>query len=139
MSDDGKPFEIFAALGKAGGNDSAMAEAVSRMVSLTLRSGIDPKESIEQLKGITDVPAWNEGELIRSVPDAIANVLEKIYKQENEPKLSISEITDADVISEETDSNFKSMLQGETCPECPSILAFEEGCQKCYSCGYSKC
>jgi ribonucleoside-diphosphate reductase alpha chain len=139
MSDDGKPFEIFAALGKAGGNDSAMAEAVSRMVSLTLRSGIDPKESIEQLKGITDVPAWNEGELIRSVPDAIANVLEKIYESENEPKLSISEITDADVISEETDSNFKSMLQGETCPECPSILAFEEGCQKCYSCGYSKC
>ena len=139
MSDDGKPFEIFAALGKAGGNDSAMAEAVSRMVSLTLRSGIDPKESIEQLKGITDVPAWNEGELIRSVPDAIANVLEKIYESANEPKLSISEITDADVISEETDSNFKSMLQGETCPECPSILAFEEGCQKCYSCGYSKC
>ena len=45
----------------------------------------------------------------------------------------------ADVISEEADSNLKSMLQGETCPECPSILAFEEGCQKCYSCGYSKC
>ena len=43
MSEDGKPFELFAALGKAGGNDSAMAEALSRMVSLTLRSGVDPK------------------------------------------------------------------------------------------------
>ena len=140
MSEDGKPFEIFAALGKAGGNDSAMAEAVSRMVSLTLRSGIDPKASIEQLKGITDVPAWNEGELIRSVPDAIANVLEKIYepKKESTP-LSINELNDETLISENKNSDIANVLQGETCPECPSTLAFEEGCQKCYSCGYSKC
>ena len=140
MSEDGKPFEIFAALGKAGGNDSAMAEAVSRMVSLTLRSGIDPKASIEQLKGITDVPAWNEGELIRSVPDAIANVLEKIYepKKESTP-LSINELNDETIISENKNIDIANVLQGETCPECPSTLAFEEGCQKCYSCGYSKC
>ncbi|MBM02007.1 MAG: ribonucleoside-diphosphate reductase, adenosylcobalamin-dependent [Chloroflexi bacterium] len=139
MSEDGKPFEIFAALGKAGGNDSAMAEAVSRMVSLTLRSGIDPKESIEQLKGITDVPAWNEGELIRSVPDAIANVLEKIYEPKKESTLSITDLTETTLVSENQDSNISNILQGETCPECPEILAFEEGCQKCYSCGYSKC
>ena len=140
MSEDGKPFEIFAALGKAGGNDSAMAEAVSRMVSLTLRSGIDPKASIEQLKGITDVPAWNEGELIRSVPDAIANVLEKIYEPKKEPSpLSITELNDDTLMSENKDSNITSALQSETCPECKSNLAFEEGCQKCYSCGYSKC
>jgi len=139
MSEDGKPFEIFAALGKAGGNDSAMAEAVSRMVSLTLRSGIDPKESIEQLKGITDVPAWNEGELIRSVPDAIANVLEKIYEPKKESTLSITDLTETTLVSENEDSKISNILQGETCPECPGILAFEEGCQKCYSCGYSKC
>lgn len=139
MSEDGKPFEIFAALGKAGGNDSAMAEAVSRMVSLTLRSGIDPKESIEQLKGITDVPAWNEGELIRSVPDAIANVLEKIYEPKKESTLSIADLTETTLVSENEDSKISNILQGETCPECPEILAFEEGCQKCYSCGYSKC
>ena len=139
MSEDGKPFEIFAALGKAGGNDSAMAEAVSRMVSLTLRSGIDPKESIEQLKGITDVPAWNEGELIRSVPDAIANVLEKIYEPKKESTLSIADLTETTLVSENEDSKISNILQGETCPECPGILAFEEGCQKCYSCGYSKC
>ena len=141
MSEDGKPFELFAALGKAGGNDSAMAEALSRMVSLTLRSGVDPKDSIEQLKGITDVPAWNEGELIRSVPDAIANVLEKIYQPKNEQQISIS----SDSAEETTDQvksvsqDVSSILQAETCPECPATLAFEEGCQKCYSCGFSKC
>ena len=144
-TEEGKPFEIFAALGKAGGNDSAMAEAVSRMVSLTLRSGIDPKETIEQLKGITDVPAWNEGELIRSVPDAIANVLEKIYESQNESQLSIPDINKSAVLSDIQNNNdisntkMDEVLKSEICPECPSALAFEEGCQKCYSCGYSKC
>tara|TARA_E500000331_G_scaffold19335_1_gene17067 strand:- start:1263 stop:3644 length:2382 start_codon:yes stop_codon:yes gene_type:complete len=140
MSEDGKPFELFAALGKAGGNDSAMAEAVSRMVSLTLRSGLDPRESIEQLKGITDVPAWNEGELIRSVPDAIANVLEKIYQPKNEPQISIS--TEAEVVDDSklvNQENLTNILQADICPECPEAMVYEEGCQKCYSCGYSKC
>ena len=140
MSEDGKPFELFAALGKAGGNDSAMAEAVSRMVSLTLRSGIDPRESIEQLKGITDVPAWNEGELIRSVPDAIANVLEKIYQPKNEPQISIS--SETEVVDDSKMANMENIaniLQADICPECPEAMVYEEGCQKCYSCGYSKC
>ena len=141
MSEDGKPFELFAALGKAGGNDSAMAEALSRMVSLTLRSGVDPRDSIKQLKGITDVPAWNEGELIRSVPDAIANVLEKIYQPKNEQQISISSETEAETVDEmkSVSQDVSSILQAETCPECPATLAFEEGCQKCYSCGFSKC
>ena len=81
MSKEGYPFEVFATHGKAGGNDAAMAEAVSRMVSLSLRSGIDPKDVIFQLKGISDVPAWDEGELIRSVPDAIALVLERVVSE----------------------------------------------------------
>ena len=73
-----KPFEIFTTHGKAGGNDAAMAEAVSRVASLCLRSGLDPKEIIEQLRGITDIPAWDEGNLVRSVPDALAMVLDKV-------------------------------------------------------------
>ena len=77
MSSDNRPFEVFATHGKAGGNDAAMAEAVSRMASLALRSGIDPVDVSEQLRGITDVPAWDEGEMIRSVPDAIASVLDQ--------------------------------------------------------------
>ena len=60
---------------KPGGNDAAMAEAVSRMVSLSLRSAVDPKDVVKQLRGITDMPAWDQGQLIRSVPDAIALVL----------------------------------------------------------------
>ena len=69
---DDKPFEVFTALGKAGGCDSANLEAVSRLVSLALRSGIDPEQIISHLRGITCCPAWDDGVLIRSAPDAWA-------------------------------------------------------------------
>ena len=156
-----KPFEIFTTHGKAGGNDAAMAEAVSRVASLCLRSGLDPKEVISQLRGITDIPAWDEGTLVRSVPDALATVLDKVVS--NETKEIFSEATQKSIFSSEdnkvtkTENIQSSMLNfGETekvtvsvpsnnmplpnCPDCDvGTLAFEEGCQKCYSCGYSKC
>ena len=157
-----KPFEIFTTHGKAGGNDAAMAEAVSRVASLCLRAGLDPKEVISQLRGITDLPAWDEGTLVRSVPDALATVLDKVTS--NETKEIFSEATQKSIFSSEdknvtnTENIQSSMLDfGEekkkvtvkvpinnmplpNCPDCDvGTLAFEEGCQKCYSCGYSKC
>ena len=61
-----------------------MAEAVSRMVSLSLRSAVDPKDVVKQLRGITDMPAWDQGQLIRSVPDAIALVLDDVIAADTE-------------------------------------------------------
>ena len=160
MSKD-KPFEVFTTHGKAGGNDAAMAEAVSRIVSLCLRSGIDPKEVIKQLRGITDIPAWDEGNLIRSVPDALAMVLEKITSDkkdnitnEGTQESMFSERTKSKKLEESTQPTMINLPEDETvtvkvtsgnnitqkCPDCEiGNLAFEEGCQKCYSCGYSKC
>ena len=157
-----KPFEIFTTHGKAGGNDAAMAEAVSRVASLCLRSGLDPKEIIEQLRGITDIPAWDEGNLVRSVPDALAMVLDKVVTDKDSNV--INEATQKSIFSiqeEKTSSNQATMISVDdntkktntvsvsvssnngimsNCPDCEvGTLAFEEGCQKCYSCGYSKC
>ena len=156
-----KPFEIFTTHGKAGGNDAAMAEAVSRVSSLCLRSGLDPKEIIEQLRGITDIPAWDEGNLVRSVPDALAMVLEKVVS--NNSSSVINEATQKSMFSINNSESQSSMItvdekkkivkdtisvsvpanaaaSMQNCPECDvGNLAFEEGCQKCYSCGYSKC
>ena len=103
-----KPFEIFTTHGKAGGNDAAMAEAVSRVSSLCLRSGLDPKEIIEQLRGITDIPAWDEGNLVRSVPDALAMVLDKVVTNKS-----------SNVISEATQ---KSMFNVTDNAQQPSII-----------------
>lgn len=156
-----KPFEIFTTHGKAGGNDAAMAEAVSRVASLCLRSGLDPKEVISQLRGITDLPAWDEGTLVRSVPDALATVLDKVLSDET--KSLFSEGTQKSIFSvdeksvkdsedlqstmlnvKETNNVSVSVTSNNSalpnCPDCEvGNLAFEEGCQKCYSCGYSKC
>ena len=72
-----RPFEVLGRLGKAGACDTAQLEAISRLVSLALRCGIDPKEIVDTLRGINCCPAWDEGTLVRSDPDAIALVLER--------------------------------------------------------------
>ena len=77
FDEEKSPFEVFSNLGKAGGCDSAQLEAISRLTSLALRSGIDPEDVIDQLRGITCCPAWNEGELVKSGPDAVALVLSR--------------------------------------------------------------
>jgi len=163
MASDGRPFEVFATHGKAGGNDAAMAEAVSRMASLSLRSGIDPVDVSEQLRGITDVPAWDEGEMIRSVPDAIASVLDRINNEATalptQEQLGEAESSQAGMFSRPTPVEIGlptaqavpmmgqeqkvavpvGAQAGELCPECSSTVAHVEGCLKCFSCGYSKC
>ena len=69
--------EVFTAIGKAGGTVAAQTEAISRLISLALRSGIDPNSIINQLKGISGPnPTWEDGQLILSTPDAIGRALE---------------------------------------------------------------
>ena len=154
MSDDGRPFEVFATHGKAGGNDAAMAEAVSRMVSLSLRSAVDPKDVVTQLRGITDMPAWDQGQLIRSVPDAIALVLDEVIAESKlQPddagqltmlerptakELGMPSAQPIDVMSSPI-RDMAAILNAGMCPDCQSTLAHEEGCVKCYVCGFSKC
>ena len=145
-SKDGKPFEVFTNHGKAGGNDSAMAEALSRTISLALRSGVRPQEIIIQLKGITDAPFWDNGTMICSVPDAIAKVLEDISKKEGATEVGTIDSNQSNMfvppsIQEVAASEFQiaSVASIDRCPDCSSTLAHEEGCAKCYSCGYSKC
>ena len=75
LDEHGQPFEVFATTGKAGTCDSALTEAVTRLVSLALRSGVDPGEVVRQLRGITCHPFVDEGVTTNSGPDAIAVVL----------------------------------------------------------------
>ena len=80
--DEFGPFEVFSQLGKAGGFFGAQTEAICRMISLALRSGIFIHDVIEQLKGIRGPdPVFHNGERILSLPDAIANVLENHIKR----------------------------------------------------------
>lgn len=154
FTSDGHPFELFTNHGKAGGNDSAMAEALSRMISLGLRTGVSPTDVIDQLINIVDVPVWDRGRQILSVPDAIAKVM--LEHAATPPKGTLAPGVDPvqtalleppksnEVGMPQSDSTgnvaSKARVTTESCPECfnPN-MAYEEGCLKCYTCGYSKC
>ena len=154
---EGSPFEVFSALGKAGGCDSAQLEAISRLVSLSLRSGIDPEAVMEQLRGITCCPAWDRGVLVRSAPDAVALSLENALRQ-GSPREAVQLKLAG---SREVEAAWPGMLEGHTngngalpqgasshgnspnernrCPDCNGTLAFQEGCLLCSSCGWNRC
>jgi ribonucleoside-diphosphate reductase alpha chain len=117
--------EVFSSLGKAGGCASAQLEGISRLISLTLRSGIDISSISKQLRAIRcPSVSWEQGRLVLSCADAIASVLEKYTGEETAVH---SEIVD-------TTNNWTAQ-----CPECGNFLVFQEGCHICPSCGYTKC
>jgi len=119
---DGKPFEVFATIGRSGRSITAKAEAIGRLVSLALRSGIDVRDVVKQLKGIGgEHPVFQKKGLLLSIPDAVAWVLENRYLQ--------GDMIDADDKS----------LDRPKCPECGQKLYFQEGCFVCHACGYTKC
>jgi ribonucleoside-diphosphate reductase alpha chain len=122
---DGQPFEVFATIGKSGRSTTAKTEAIGRLVSLALRSGVKVDKIINQLKGIGgEYPIFQDGGLVLSIPDAISRVLEKAYitgdKAQKQHKTEYS-------------------LMGEKCPECGQTISFEEGCMMCHFCGFNKC
>jgi len=143
--------EVFTTIGKAGGNAAAQSEAISRLISLALRSGIDPNAIVKQLKGISGPnPTWEDGRLILSTPDAIGKALDDYLKEggENnqasdrnleEKKTPITMATTEEVndLDEQvTDFTFKNI---STCPDCGSSVMHEAGCVTCPGCGFSKC
>ncbi len=118
---DGKPFEVFATIGKSGRSITAKAEAIGRLVSLALRSGVHVRDVVAQIKGIGgEHPVFRGKGLLLSIPDAIAWVLEQRYLKD--------EVVDT-----------VSDLAASCCPECGERLVFQEGCLICPACGFSRC
>ena len=121
--------EVFTQMGKSGGCAASNAEAVSRLVSLALRSGIDPSSIVEQLRGIRcPIPTWHEGEMVLSCADAIARILEK----------AIKEVAGAEM-QQQISYTGLDMGYCPQCPDCGGIMENEGGCSVCKVCGYSKC
>jgi ribonucleoside-diphosphate reductase alpha chain len=129
--------EVFTAIGKAGGTVAAQTEAISRLISLALRSGIDPNSIINQLKGISGPnPTWEDGQLILSTPDAIGRALETFVNGDSPSQEKKSQFE----IAEEKSSRGKAGQYGQDCNECDgSGIVNEGGCLVCKDCGWSKC
>jgi len=152
---EGEPFEVLATIGKSGGMLESLLEGMSRMVSASLRAGMDVGEIIEQLRGIRSPKiGYDNGEPIQSIPDGIAKVLvrhtgeepwlddspsQKISKSDGGTK-PVSKNMGAPDDTTELSKNLSGTTDAEPCPECSNMtLKMEEGCKTCQTCGWSAC
>jgi ribonucleoside-diphosphate reductase alpha chain len=160
-SDEQGPLEVFINVGKAGSDIAALAEALGRLVSLNLRilsplSQVDRTKVIaEQLRSIGGSRSVGFGaQQVRSMPDAVARALEmhmaslqKEAEQLSEPAPTANGYRqnhhdgEGDPQQEISPLPLSGLsVTGNLCPECGcNTMVFEEGCKKCYGCGYSEC
>jgi len=150
--DKGQPFEVFMSLGKAGGALMADVEAIGRLISLALRSGVPLPEIYRQLRGISSDRAHGLGpNKVLSVPDAIGIAIEKWMQDKQGVQQDLLEGTrsetpaTSEIVRGITGDAALSARRGPdqdfigACPDCGSQLAFIEGCAKCHVCGFSEC
>jgi ribonucleoside-diphosphate reductase alpha chain len=165
--DRGQPFEMFVTLGKAGGAAMADVEAMGRLISLALRSGIPIMELHRQLRGIaSDRPIGLGPNKVLSVPDAIGIAIEMWWREKQGVQ---QELLPPPIVRGATPTppdpmpivatgpasappaangaqaelslgmvNTPQAFMG-TCPDCGSQLEYAEGCVKCHVCGFSEC
>jgi len=145
---DGKPFEVFINVGKAGTDVSALAEALGRLVSGFFRTSSTTEDAvgelIAQLGGIGGSRSVGFGKnKIGSIPDAVAKVLaeEFGYSQYKASEENGNTNNSDDEKSEYVKNNPYGISSNvDMCPECGNYSFIrEEGCVKCHDCGYSVC
>ncbi len=120
---NGRPVEVFTTMGKSGHETMAFTEAMGRLISLALRSGVKIHGIIKQMKGIGgSQPVWHDNGVIMSVPDAISYGLMSMGYLDLEEKGMMESLSETDM-----------------CPVCGASMARQEGCIKCPACGFSRC
>jgi ribonucleoside-diphosphate reductase alpha chain len=143
--DFGRPFEVFCTLGKAGGAAFADAEAIGRLMSLALRSGVPITAIRDQLRGISSDRAVGVGpNKVLSAPDAIGQAIERYLEEQAgiQEELPIGVPATAQPGTKPAPARHAGPPEPfmGSCPDCGSgQLAYEEGCMKCHVCGYSEC
>jgi ribonucleoside-diphosphate reductase alpha chain len=123
---NGRPFETFATVAKAGGMIQADLECVCRLISLALRYRVPLVEITKQLIGIQDGNPYGMGaNRVLSLWDAIAKALASYHPPSQQEQMSVGVLA--------------ARPEGLPCPDCKSPLVYTENCEKCYGCGYSRC
>ena len=144
-----QPFEVFINTSKAGSETAAVSEAIGRLISYILRlaSPISPRdrlaEVVRQLLGIGGGRSLGFGpHRVRSLPDGVGQVLDE-YLREKKGEPHIHELVSGGnpASHESAPASIQPMMKiGDLCPECgEAAVVNEEGCRKCYACGFSEC
>ena len=149
--DGGEPFETFITVGKSGSELKAMTEALSRVISIALRSGCRLEDLIDTIKGLSGKEVWmfdcDDEQVVRSIPDAIALLLEKLTGRDSgmdkRDSPAAEEPGDGDAATVDNSvaaPSGNAHAHGEVaCPECGAPMELIAGCAYCFSCGYSPC
>jgi len=138
--DNGDIFEIFANSGKSGSCSAAMTDALTKMISISLRAGVPAIEILDRLDNIR-CPKSNSH---KSCPEAIAEAMRRLMREEN-MEVDEQELEDAQIYDNnwETEITYETTITQttDTCPECdsPQYNPASEGCAICPACGYSPC
>ncbi len=145
-----QPFEAFINTAKAGSETAAVSEAIGRLISYILRMASPIKatdrmhEIVRQLMGIGGGRSLGFGpNRVRSLPDGIGQVLDMYLREKAGAPSVMEEKTNGNgngghTIEEEV--AMQKMKIGDLCPECgEAAVVNEEGCRKCYACGFSEC
>lgn len=146
----GREREVFAQLGKGGDVANSDLEAICRILSLWLRSNGSLKMAVKQLEGIgSSLSVPTQDGRIMSLADGLATALKRYMAAKQEHglhSLLLGTSTPADATKAPPAAKAPSSKEPRNsaqyklkCPACSSALAFEEGCVKCYSCGFSQC
>jgi ribonucleoside-diphosphate reductase alpha chain len=109
------------------------------MISLVLRSGVDPKSIVAELKGIRcPMPSWDRGSVTLSCADAVGKAIERylVNGKEDGQGTAVATAAAPDVLLE---TDMASVGYNPECPDCGGMLELSEGCVVCRACGYSRC
>lgn len=138
---EGNVFEVFTSIGKAGGCAQSQSEAIGRLISLNLRSGVEPEFIIKQLKGIScHMPYGFGAQRVLSCADAVGKALDEAIKNPlNTQVIRNDSITVDTLLADMDKKEGKKVVSNGACPDCGAPVEYIEGCLTCQSCGYSKC
>ena len=148
-----EPFEVFINTAKAGSETAAVSEAIGRLISYILRIAgpVIPsdrlREVVRQLAGIGGGRSLGFGpNRVRSLPDGVGQVIEMYLREKDglagsAPPIERSNGNGGHTLEAETEAPmFAPQRIGDLCPECgEAAVVNEEGCRKCYACGFSEC
>jgi len=142
--EQGKPFEVFATIGKSGGFFQEQSEAICKLISISLRAGVAADEIVEHLKGIRGpMPVFTDKGTILSLPDALGKILEQHVTATGEVQEVISRPEKQEVLPFAGASQSKMEMADfgfmPGCPDCGAQLLMQEGCISCKMCGFSRC
>ncbi|MEK6790564.1 MAG: vitamin B12-dependent ribonucleotide reductase [Deltaproteobacteria bacterium] len=141
--EEGRPIEIFTQIGKAGGCVASQCEAMGRMTSLALRSGIEAQEIAKQMRGIScHLPVGYGGSKILSCADAMAQAMDWYLGFKRNSTGSLSFMKGGVAVFSQPKLDFTlapEIFKRGACPDCGGTVEHADGCVVCRGCGYTEC